>query len=176
MKRIFLITLLVVFSFTFSSCGYTTRSSLSPDLKTIHIKPFINNVDYVSSGETGLYVPLLEVKVRSAVISRYQFDGNLKISDNDGSDLVLTGALESYERDVLREDDNDDVEEYRIRIVVSLSMYNSNLGEVIWKEPGFAGETTYFLQGASAVSEEVALEDALTDLAQRIVDRTIENW
>ncbi len=43
-------------------------------------------------------------------------------------------------------------------------------------EPSFSGEATYFTVGAQAKSESAALEDALTDLARRVVERVIENW
>ena len=45
-----------------------------------------------------------------------------------------------------------------------------------WTESNFVGETTYFTSGSLAKSENVAIQDALTDLARRIVERTIEDW
>ena len=40
-----------------------------------------------------LYVPLLETNVRTAIIDRFLFDGNLHIADPDKADLVLNGDL-----------------------------------------------------------------------------------
>jgi len=160
----------------FSSCGYTTKSTLPPSIKTIHVETFPNNIDFAAEGRRNLYLPLLEIKVRNAVINRFLFDGNLKIADADKADLVLKGQLLSYDRTALRYTDNDDVLEYRIHITVSLEMWNARKGETDWTESGFVGEATYFVTGASARSEEAAVEDAITDLARRIVERTVEAW
>ena len=181
-----------------SGCGYTTKSTLPSSIKTIHIETFKNNIDFAAEGRRNLYLPLLEIKVRNAVINRFLFDGNLKIAEADKADLVLKGQLLSYDRSALRYTDDGDVQEYRVHITVSLEMRNaqsdedaaSPQGEVPpegslsaargestgWTETGFVGEATYFVTGASARSEEAAVEDALTDLARRIVERTVEDW
>lgn len=161
---------------TFSSCGYTTKSTLPSNIKLIHVETFKNNIDFAAEGRRNLYLPLLEIKVRNAVINRFLFDGNLKIADEDKADLVLKGQLLSYDRTALRYTDNDDVQEYRIHITVSLEMYNAQKQETSWTESGFVGEATYFVTGASARSEEAAVEDAITDLARRVVERTVEDW
>ncbi len=159
-----------------SGCGYTSRSTLPASIKTIHIAMFKNNIDFSAEGQRNLYLPLLEVKTRNAIVNRFLFDGSLKIADADTADLVLKGQLVGYDRTALRYTDNDDVQEYRIHITVSLELWNSNKDEVSWTEPGFTGETTYFTTGALARTEEAAVEDAITDLARRIVERVIEDW
>jgi len=40
----------------------------------------------------------------------------------------------------------------------------------------FTGNTSYFTTGTQAKSEATAVNDALTDLARRIVERTVEQW
>ena len=160
----------------FSSCGYTTRSTLPAGIKTIHVQAFKNNISFAAEGSRNLYLPLLEVKVRNAIASRFLFDGNLKIADEDKADLVLKGELLSYDRAALRYTDNQDVQEYRIHVTVSLELWNPRKQETSWTESGFVGEATYFTTGAQAKSEESAVDDAITDLARRIVERTVEDW
>jgi hypothetical protein len=55
-------------------------------------------------------------------------------------------------------------------------MVDNATGEIFWSEPSFSGESTYFLTGPQAKSESEALNDVLTDIARRAVERTIENW
>lgn len=175
----------------FASCGYTTKSTLPSNIKTIHVETFKNNIDFAAEGRRNLYLPLLEIKVRNAVINRFLFDGNLKIAEADKADLVLKGQLLSYDRSALRYTDDGDVQEYRVHITVFLEMHTAPKDEAFslsqtppafaaslasWTETGFVGEATYFVTGASARSEEAAVEDALTDLARRIVERTVEDW
>ena len=160
-----------------SSCGYTTGSLLPSRLKMISVENFKNKVDYGSESRRNIYLPLLEVKVTNAVVDRFLFDGSLKIADSDTADLILRGELLSYDRSPLRYFENsDDVEEYRIHITVSLVLWDVANDEAMWQENRFVGESTYFTSGPLAVSEATAVEEALTDLARRIVERTIENW
>ena len=159
-----------------AGCGYTTRSALPSHFKTVAVEPFANKIDYMSAGTRQIYVPLLEVKVRDAVIDRFLFDGNLRLSEADTADLVLTGELVRYERSALRYTDDNDVQEYRVHVVVSLVMKDRRHDAVLWREPRFAGTATYFVAGPLAATESAALEEATLDLARRIVERTVEDW
>lgn len=157
-------------------CGYSTRSALPAKWRTISISHFANKIDYTNASKRSLYIPLMEVKVRNGVVRRFQYDGNLKIADENMADLVLTCELVDYVRDVMRYTDNDDPWEYRIRILVNLKLTEGKDGPVVWEENGFAGETSYFVSGAQMKSESTAVDAAVTDLSRRIVERTIENW
>ncbi len=160
-----------------SGCGYTTSSTLPSSIKTIRVEPFKNSIDYTAEGVRNVYLPLLEVDARNAVIDRFVFDGNLKIVERDEADLILKGELKRYERSGLRYTDDDDVEEYRVHITVAFEMWNAdNSEEPSWTEPSFVGEATYFVTGPSATTEESAVEAATIDLARRVVERTIEDW
>ena len=174
MKRL-LHAVLPVF-FLCAGCGYTTGSLLPANYRTLYVEPFKNSVGYVSEASRGIYIPLLETKVHSSVVNRFQFDGHLKIKDSDKADLILKGELVAFEREELRLTDNKDVQEYRIRITMSLVMVDAVTGQNFWSEPSFSGEATYFTSGAQARSETAALDDALLDLSRRVVERTIENW
>ena len=173
-KRILPIVLLL--SIVCAGCGYSTRSLLPGNLRSIYVEPFKNNVIYTTENSRTIYLPLLEVKVQDAIVDRYLFDGNLDIGLPDSSDLILKGELKGFDRDVLRYTENNDVQEYRIRITVSLVLWDTAQQEALWKEPNFTGETTYFPTGAQAESESSAIEDALLDLARRVVERTVEAW
>ena len=157
-------------------CGYSTRSTLPHNFKTIHIERIENKVDFATERTRNLYYPLIEVDIRKAISDRYLFDGNLRISDGEDADLVLKGKLLSYDRDALRLSNNEDPEEYRIHVTVGLELWDTATQELVWSEPSFTGEATYFVSGPQARSEAQAVQDAITDLARRIVERTIENW
>lgn len=160
-----------------SGCGYSTRSLLPGSYQNLFVEPIKNNVTYTTERQRNIYLPLLEVKVRNAIVNRYIFDGNLNIANNaETADLVLKGELNGFEREVLRYTENNDVQEYRIRITISLALIDTGTGKPVWEEPGFVGETTYFPVGSQAKSESAAVEDALLDLSRRVVERTIEDW
>ena len=171
----FLLCILLILGL--AGCGYTTGSLLPKNYRKIAVQPFrnkINNID--ENTQEGVYVPLLETNVRTAIIDRFLFDGNLRIADPDKADLVLSGDLIGFAQDVMRQDVNQNVQEYQIRVIVSLTLTDTATGTVLWREPSFAGETTYFLTGSQSTTQSAAIQTALTDLATRVVERTVENW
>ena len=163
----------------FVGCGYTTQS-LSPileDINTIYIEPFVNNVDYgTARGSKNLYIPMLEVKATNQTIDRFIYDGNLKVSKEDEADVILKAELINYSRDALRYDDADNAQEYRVNVIVSMVLWDVANNEPLWVEPSFAGEATFFESGPAAKSESTAVDEAVKDLAKRIVERTVEDW
>ncbi len=163
-----------------AGCGYSTGSLLPGHLKTIYVDNFKNEIqigkEVTQAQQYTLYRPGLENEVTSAVIERFVFDGNLRIAHKEHADIMLTGSLADYRKEALRYDDDDVVEEYRIKIVVNLTLVDTVRDKVLWEEPGFTGEATYKTMGRSQASEESARDEALEDLSRRIVERTIERW
>jgi hypothetical protein len=81
-----------------------------------------------------------------------------------------------FRKDPFRYLDNDDVSEYRINLVVNISLWDSKTDKILWQENGFIGDSIYFVTGPQAQSESNAVVDALNDLARRVVERTVEDW
>ncbi len=170
----FLLCILLVLSI--AGCGYTTGSLLPSKYRKIAVMPFGNKVGFVNENIQGVYVPQLETNVRTAIIDRFLYDGSLRIADPDKADLVLNGDLISFQQNVLRQDVNLNVQEYQLRVTVSLTLTDAATGKVLWTEPSFSGETTYFLTGSGATSQSAAIDNAMTDLATRVVERTVQSW
>ena len=163
-----------------NGCGYTTRSMISDKFRTIYIVPFVNKIDITSDADTAnkykIYRPMIETEITRSVMERFLFDGNLKPTKEGDADLTLKGEVVEFRKDPLRYTDSDTVEEYRINLVVNISLWDNKENKLAWEEKGFTGDTTYFTTGSSAKSEDTALNDALTDLARRIVERAVEQW
>jgi hypothetical protein len=175
MKRIFFTILAACVVLT--GCGYSTRSLISDKYKTVYVAPFENKIDYLNQNDRKIYIPGLETRVRQTVIDRYLFDGNLRIGQQDTADLVLKGQLLSFDRDELRLTTSDDVKEYRLRVTVALTLVDPIDGnKVVWSEPAFFGEATYYVSGPLAKSESAAIDETIQDLARRAVARTVEDW
>lgn len=173
-------TFLAFFMLCVSGCGYTTHSLLPSDMKSIRVDNFKNDIKIIAEqSNVRMYVgyrPGMEIDLTRAVIDAYLRDGNLKIASEADADLILKATLIDFNREALRYDANDNVEEYRIKLVVNMTLENAKTGAIVWKENGFAGETTYRTSGSLAKSESAALNDAISDLARRIVERTVEAW
>jgi len=163
-----------------AGCGYTTRSMISNKFRTIYIASFANKIDITKETDVGnkykIYRPYLETDISKAVINKFLLDGNLKITKEEAADLVLRGELVDFRKDPLRYSDSDEVEEYRVNLVVNLTLWDKKDDKLVWEEKNFTGDTSYFTTGSSAKSEATAINDAITDLARRIVERTVEQW
>lgn len=163
-----------------SGCGYTTRSMISSKFKTIYITPFVNKIDITKDADAAskyrLNKPMLESDITRTVVSRYLLDGNLKPAKKENADLVLKGELVEFRRDPLRYTDANEVEEYRLNLVVNISLWDNKENKLAWEESNFTGDTSYFVSGPQAKTETAAVTDALTDLSRRIVERTVEEW
>ena len=48
--------------------------------------------------------------------------------------------------------------------------------KLVWEENSFTGDTTYYTAGTASISEAVAVNNALTDIARRVVERAVEQW
>lgn len=161
-------------------CGYTTRPGIPGHLRTVYVKPFVNKID-ITRLDTGYdrfpkYRHKMEVDLTDEVIDRYQFTGLMRPASAERADAILEGELVEFRKDPLRFTASQDVEEWRLNVVVNLRFYDQVRQTVMWEESRFTGDTTYFALGSSAESEEAALARAITDLARRIVERSVEDW
>ncbi len=161
-------------------CGYTTRSMIASKYRTIYIVPFMNKIDITKETDTGykykIYRPMLETDITKSVINKYLFDGNLRPVKEESADLILKGGLVEFRRDALRYADDDTVQEYRLNLVVNISLWDRKEDKLVWEEKNFTGDSTYFTTGSSAKSEDTAISDAISDLSRRIIERTVEQW
>jgi outer membrane lipopolysaccharide assembly protein LptE/RlpB len=166
--------------FFMPGCGYTTRSLLPSNLKSIYVGNFVNKINVTAeSSDVRMYRgyrPGMEIEVSNAIRDKYLFDGNLKVTDTDNANLILKGELVDFRNEALRYDRSDNIQEYRIRLVVNLELINAKDGTTRWKESGFAGESLYNPTGSLAKTETDAITDAEADLARRVVERTVEEW
>ncbi|MBN3038618.1 MAG: hypothetical protein JW869_04285 [Candidatus Omnitrophica bacterium] len=180
--RNFLLLFLLLISVSICGCGYTTGSLLPSDLQTIYIGPFRNKIQLTEelahdAYRFRTYRAQLEVDITRAVIERFINDGHLKVVEQENADLVLSGDLIDYLRQPLRYGaDNETVEEYRVSVVCAVILEDKKHNKIMWEDPRVIGDSSYNLEGTYAGSEDSAVSIAITDLARRIVNHTIEGW
>lgn len=165
---------------TVSGCGYTTKTSLPEHIRSVHVTRVENKIDI--SAEISdkrpfqVYRPGLEVELRNALIDRLIFDGHLRVSTDAASDATLMTELTGFDREPLRYNANDTVQEFRIRVTATARLIDKRSGEAIWSSGDITGESEYFLSGENAGSEDESVQDALTDLVRHIVENILEVW
>jgi len=174
------ILIIILASCIFCGCGYTARSVLPADERTIYVSNFINEITVTQEvSDSKVYYPYkpgMEVDITRRVIDRFIFDGNYQIKSDKNAYFILKGQLVNFKREPLRYDADNTVLEYRLSVVVDIELYKREDGSLVWRENHFAGESTYRTTGASSQTENTALRAAIEDLARRMVERTVENW
>ena len=166
--------------FLANGCGYTPRPGLPSHLQTVYVKPFVNQIDVTQLATSREQFPIyrhgMEIELTNAVINQFQFTGLMRPANPDRADAQLEGELVEFRRDALRYDASQQVEEWRLNVVVNVRFFDQTTKTLMWEETRFTGDTTYFALGPNTESESQALTRAITDLARRIVERTIESW
>ena len=162
-----------------SGCGYTTKSMLSENIKSVCVPPVKNAIDVAAEitdkDPFRPYRPGLEVDLTNAMINRFVFDGNLRISSKEEADLIVEASVVDYRRDALRYSEGDDVQEYRLSVTMEVNAAERRSGKTLWNER-ITGDTTFFLSGPRAKTEDEAAAAAVEDAARRVVEKTNEIW
>ena len=162
-----------------AGCGYTTKSLLPENIRSVHIAPTVNTIDLsaeiTDKAPFRVYRPGLEVELTNGIINRYIFDGTLKVASADKADAILETKLIDYRRDPLRYSDGEDIQEYRLSVTIEAAFKDKLSGKELWSKR-IAGDTTFFLAGSRAISEDIAATRAVEDVARRVVEATIEYW
>lgn len=179
MRRAFCAVFLLSLAVQITGCGYTTKTVLPGNLKTIYVAPVKNGIDLSTEisdkDRFRVYRPGVEIDITNAVMNRFIFDGNLKVVKSEKADAVLEAKLIDYRRDPLRYSDANDIQEYRLSVTIEASLIQVNDHTILWHE-NLIGDTSFYLSGARATSEDEAVAKAVDELARRVVNKTIESW
>lgn len=165
--------------FLLSGCGYTAKSLLPPDVKTIYVKTLKNEIDLAKEvtdrSPYQVYRPGTEQFITNKIINRFIYDGTLRIATQNNADLMLEGALVDYIRQALRYDDAEQVTEYRVNIVVRFKIIDLRNNKQMLSADRVISDASYLTGGKFARSEEAALKEAAEDMARRVVEKVVES-
>ena len=142
-------------------------------IKTVAVPTFKNEIP---PQEQFAHRAGIETELTSAVIDRFIFDGNIKVVDEDKADAILEGSIISYEQEGLRFDSVENVEEYRLFLVIKFKLVDGKTGKVILQEPNFSGRAEFFVSRNPLSNRRQSANAATYDLAKSLVNRIIEEW
>jgi hypothetical protein len=163
----------LVLAMALSGCGYSRKTVLPRNIKTIYVETVKNKLDVNSF---TAYQQGLEMDITNAVIQRLQQDGTMKVVVQDKADAILKTDLVSLDQEGLRFNSLEGVSQYRLFIVVRMKLVEAKTGDVIWTEPNFSGDTEYYVTTVTSIGQQKASVDAVRRLAYNIVDRITEDW
>ena len=165
--------------FSLSGCGYTQKSLLPGNIKSVYVAPVKSEINLASEindkNHFRVYRPGIEVDITNVIINRFIFDGTLRVAAPDKANAVVEAKLMDYRRDALRYTEGEDVQEYRLSVILDVTVTQAVDHKILWHET-IVGDSSFFLSGARAISEDQAAANAVEDLARRVVEKTIELW
>jgi len=168
------LTLIIAVLFLVGGCGYTTKTEMPAGIKTIYVPTFTNQIEIEN---LYTYRGGLETDITNAIIKRFLFDGNLKVvNDPDKADATLKGELKSFFQNPLRFNQDEEIEEVRVFLQVSIKLIDNRTGKVLIEEPSMVARDQRFLVGPTARSQGQSIEKITDDLARFVVDRIVEDW
>jgi hypothetical protein len=157
------ISLILLFSL-FIACGiYSFSGSTLGGIKTIAVPLFDNQTP-----EYGIRETLTE-----EIAERFVQDNTLKVVNEKMAESVLQGIITKYEREAHTFDEQENIEEYIVRIWVKVSFEEKKNKKVIWKEDNLLGWGIYSAQDET---EDQGKERAIEKLAEDIVNKTVRGW
>ncbi len=172
--RIGALALLMCFFMGIQGCGYTSKSALPENIKSIYVKTVLNKID-VSNIIT--YKAGLEMDITNAIVRRLQRDGNLKVVKRpEEADVILESNLIRFDQEGLRFSRLETSQELRVYLVLALKLIDGKTQQPLWEEANFSGDQEYFVSQIHDQSRDFAVDQAIDRLARNVVDRIVEDW
>jgi hypothetical protein len=156
---------------------YDPAVQLLPEhIKKIYVKPFENNTNQFG----------IELKLTNQVIDEVIDDGRLSlVNKEEDADGVLTAKIKRYILQPLTYDVNNVPEQYKMWIIVSVSLVDKDNDVTLWTEPNIEGIQIYRDinrrpsgedSAGDGISEEEAREIVWTKMSRNIVKRVIKGF
>jgi hypothetical protein len=148
--------------FILSCCGYTTRSILPTNIKSIAIP--------VATNET--VKPGLAEALTEQLINDFTQDRTLKIDNVDRASIILDCAIKNYERSPQSYTANQEVIAWKIVLEASAKTTDRAKSEQLWQD-NVSISITY---DDKTETEDQGIDKAIKKLSQEILRKVLTSW
>ena len=154
-----------------AGCGvYGFSSSLLPGhIKTVGVPLMENDTDRRD----------LPTALADSLVEAFIDDNTLKVVDERNADSIVEGTILEYRRTPFTYDANENVQTYRVEIVLEARFVDVRKNNVLWEEQRLSQWDTYnfvSVGGQPAEDEETAIGRVLVKLTDDILNRSVEGW
>ncbi len=154
-----------------AGCWYNTSGRSGANVGDIYI-PFFQDLT------TGDRATNLGSNLTDLVVTEFQRDRSIRVyqaaSERGLAQKELLGTVQRFSEAVLNRDPNQTTEEYRVLVECSITYKDLQTDKVLWQS-GLSGDGNYHLEEGEAGFQR-ALNEALTEIVNQIVDKTIKAW
>jgi hypothetical protein len=171
-KNIYMVFMCCIF---FTSCAsiYTPANQIIPEhIKNIYIKPVIN-----ATNQFGI-----ETSFTNYVIDEFLVNGRLSIVNSPKeADAIVTITIKRYILEPLTYDVSGVVEQYKLWVIVSVSLVDKDNNISLWTEPNLEGiqiykDITRRQSSDDGMTEPDARELVWAKVSRNIVRRVIKGF
>lgn len=150
------------------SSPYTPAPQILPaNIKTIYIRPFVNNTSQYG----------LEEKLTLKVVDEFVRDGRLKVVNSEAeADGIIAGEISKYILQPLTYDANMVTEQYKLWVLLNINFIDKAKNITLWTEPNMEGIQIFYDATRGGPTEEEVRETLWDSLARDIVKRTIQGF
>ena len=164
-----LLTVLVVGMFCAGCGSYRLGTTLSADLRAVHVPTVVNRTSE----------PRADAELTRALSREIQREGTLRITDADKATTRLDVEITEYRQDSIRFRNNTSPEEYRMVLrahaVFSRIVPDEN-GKTVIMQRTFDGEETFTRGTDTITAQQQCLPKAAEKLAEQIVNECVGAW
>jgi hypothetical protein len=149
-----------------TGCGYTAQSRLPEGITTIAVPVFRNQTLRKD----------IDRELAQALRKEIRAKTSLKIVDikDRAAQSVLEGEILELHLSKLREDDADQVIEYRLSLQADVSLRDLRTDTVIRSEKNLSRNAEFLVSKGETIGQ--AREEAVRELAREIVGRVLTRW
>lgn len=159
------VPLLLVLAVTAGCAGNQTRS-IPANVNSVYFAPVQND-----SSEPGLENILTDEATQQILA-----DGRVDLVDQKEADVTVKSTITNYKRIPLIYNDQDIVQQYKVRVEMKIRMLDAETGEVLNQFDNVFRETTYSDVNPPVETEFAAQQRVLRKLARDIVTTIVEGW
>ena len=154
----------LLFIVSLGSCGYSSKSLLRSNVRSIYVPIFDNN-----TFRRGLEFDLTKA-VRDQILLRTR----LNIVDKDEADSILFGKISSVAEGVLIEDTRDNIVESRVTVGVDIRWVDKRTGRTIIERKNISMPAEFIVGRNETLTS--AGDEAFVRVAQNIIQAMEEDW
>lgn len=158
------LTLLFLFIASLGSCGYSSKSLLRSNVRSIYVPIFDNN-----TFRRGYEFDLTKA-VRDQILLRTR----LNIVDKNEADSILFGKITSVDENVLIENTRDNIVESRVSVGIEIRWVDRRTGRTIVERKNIRRPTEFIVSRNETLTS--SSNEAFVKVAQGIVDAMEEDW
>lgn len=162
-RTAFLVCLVAVL---IGGCGTRNSRSIPTNVNDVHVPPIENK-----TSETGL-----ENLMTDQVTQQLLANGQVDLVSRKEANLIVNGVLTNYKRIPLAYNDQDIVQQYKVRLEMKLTMIDPESGRILRQFEGIFRETRYSDINPPIETELDAKERVVRKLARDVVTTVVEGW